>query len=99
MSTPWGYSHRRDRGLRGWAARWWLRHRTERVKKALARRDQNFPRGTYVDLQPDACQRLRQAGYLPQWQLDQDQAHGRTIAGEPVSLDADVFIDAFCVRR
>jgi hypothetical protein len=99
MSAPWGYTHRRDHGPRGWAARWWLRHRTESVKKALAHHNQNDKRGPYVNLRPDACQRLRQAGYLTQWQLDQDEAHGRTLAGEPVTLDADEFIDAFCVRH
>lgn len=35
MPTPLGYTRRDDDGLRGWLARWWLRRRTERIRRAL----------------------------------------------------------------
>lgn len=38
MSQPWGYAYRNDRGLRGWLARRWLRHRQQVIAEQLRRR-------------------------------------------------------------
>ena len=52
-----------------------------------------------LEWRPDARERLDEAGFQAYWRLHRGKAHGSKLSGEPVTLDADEFIDTFMVRR
>jgi hypothetical protein len=35
MTAPFGFRHVKERGPRGWLARWWLRRRVKQIIRAM----------------------------------------------------------------